>query len=497
MDTTELVFAVSFAVYTLGIIGVGVYASRFARESDEDYFLAGRSLNGWVAALSASASSESGWVTVGLVGMAYTNGFSAYWIMPGCLFGFLFNWFVIAGRMRDRAGELNALTLPDMFSFHFKERVPVLRVMSVVVILVAMAMYVAAQFAAAGKAFEAAFPAVNYQAGVLIGVSIVLAYTVFGGFRAVCWTDFLQALLMVGTLVIFPLYLFATHGGYGFLADNLSAANPEMREVIPSASRNSSMAILGFLLGSNAMGINFGYPGQPHVLVRFMALKSRKEAIVGGVVSATWGMLVLWGAVTIGLMAAALTNEGVAWTSQLAGENGGENGLVVSAANLLPPVLSGLVLAAVLSAICSTADSQLVVAASSAANDIYARLIDERKSGSHALINRTTVFVLGILAGGMVFSKNVSVYEYVTSYGWAIMGAAFGPQLLLMLLWRRATWAGCVAGMFSGFGVALLWKLVLDNKVFGVEAYNLTVAFIAALIVNVVVSLVTPGRHSA
>jgi Na+/proline symporter len=216
------VVVISFAVYTVAIIAVGIYSARFARRSDEDFFLAGRSLGSWVAALSASASSESGWVTLGLVGWAFSTGVAAYWIIPGCLMGFMFNWFVIAGRLNDRSRQLNAVTLPDFFAFSFRERLPLLRSLAVMVILVAMLLYVAAQLAAAGKAFSASFGGrVDYRVGVLIGAGVVLLYTVLGGFRAVCWTDFLQALLMVGTLVVFPAYLLLAEGGYGFIAGQL------------------------------------------------------------------------------------------------------------------------------------------------------------------------------------------------------------------------------------------------------------------------------------
>ena len=215
------VFAISFAIYTLAIVAIGIYSARFAQRSDEDYFLAGRKLGPWVAALSASASSESGWVTLGLVGMAFRQGMAAYWVVPGVLLGFIFNWFVIAGRMQDRSKSLGALTLPDFFSKHFNERVPVLRLLSVVVILTAMWLYVAAQFSAAGDAFDAAFGNINYRVGVLLGAGIVLVYTVIGGFRAACWTDFVQGLLMVGVLVIFPIYLLINIGGFDFLQQQL------------------------------------------------------------------------------------------------------------------------------------------------------------------------------------------------------------------------------------------------------------------------------------
>lgn len=501
------IVAVSFGIYTLAIVLVGLYSARYAKRSDEDFFLAGRSLGPWVAALSAAASSESGWVTLGLVGWAFTNGVQAYWIIPGCLLGYLFNWFVLAGRMSDRGRELGAVTLPDFFAYHFRERRPVLRILTVVVILVAMLLYVAAQFAAAGKAFSIAFPQLGYRDGVFIGAAIVLVYTVTGGFRAVCWTDFLQALLMVGTLVVFPIYLLIAHAGYTPVVDALQHVTPaggqrgELLRFLPHAT---GVGLFGFLLGAGALGINFGYPGQPHVLVRFLALRDRKTAHVAGVVAFVWGLCVYWGAVTVGLFARAMAERGEAWAAAISADS--EVGLVVSAMNLLPGVLSGLVLAAVLAAICSTADSQLVVAASAGASDLYgwfrrrighATAADAARaagdaSNAHPWVNRAFVLSIGLIAIALVYDQQVRVYDYVLTYGWAILGAAFGPQVILALLWRRATYAGCLAGMLTGFAVALGWKVLLDNQVGGVELYNLTVAFVAALFVNMLVSLLTP-----
>ncbi|MGD2108563.1 MAG: sodium/proline symporter, partial [Phycisphaerae bacterium] len=416
----------------------------------------------------------------------------AYWIIPGCLLGFLFNWFVIAGRLRDRSHALNALTLPDFFAFNFKERVPLVRTLAVIVILVAMLLYVAAQLAAAGKAFSVSFGNIDYRVGVLMGAVVVLIYTVLGGFRAVCWTDFLQALLMMGTLIVFPIYLLATHGGYGYVFDELRVVDESLLRFTPD---KAGAALVGFLLGHGALGINFGYPGQPHVLIRFMALKDRRQAILGGIISFFWGLCVYWGAVTVGLMARALTQGGAQWGQVLLqSDEQAELGLVLSAMNLLPGVLGGLVLAAVLAAICSTADSQLVVAASAAASDLYARLFSKSKRSSHMIVNRLVVLALGVAATLMVIDQKVKVYEYVLTYGWAILGASFGPQMILALLWKRASYAGCICGMLTGFAMAIIWKHTYGAAPHEVEIYNLPLAFVAALVVNVVVSLLIPGK---
>lgn len=527
-----MTFAIAFALYMLAMIAVGLLAARRGIDTDEDYYLGGRKLGPWLASFSASASAESGWVTLGLVGWAFTSGMSAYWILPGCLLGFAVNWFVLAKPMHDRARELGAVTVPDLLSLHFRERLPLLRLLSVGVILVAMWLYVAAQFAAAGKAFGAAFENVDYVAGVFIGGAIVLVYTVLGGFRASCWTDVVQATVMALVLGVFPLWLIGQVGGWEALQGALSTVDADVRASLVDTGRavleanpnggnpgleavraaesgglllltpeRTGIAFVGFLLGSGALGINLGFVGQPHIHVRFLAMANPRDRWIAGTVSILWGAVIFWGAVTIGLVCRAMVHGGAEWADPLAAElatgasGAGEAGLVVAANALLPGIVGGLALAAVFSAICSTADSQLVVAASAAASDVYGRLV-KREGRGHMLVNRLTVLLLGIGAMLIVMDEDMQVFSLVLDYGWAILGAAFGPQVMLAMLWRRASYAGTLAGMATGFAAAIWFKqhpLVIGETSF----YNLTVAFVAALVVNVVVSLVTPGRSSS
>ncbi|MCH2160646.1 MAG: sodium/proline symporter [Phycisphaerales bacterium] len=497
------VFAISFIVYSAVIVMIGIAAGRNAGKDDESYFLGKRKLGPWVAALSASASSESGWVTIGLVGWAFTSGSSAYWILPGGLIGYLFNWVVIAGPLRAQSERLGAITVPDYLSMRFGEgrggRLPVVRIISVIVILLAMWMYVAAQFAAAGKAFEAAF-GMDYTWGLVIGACIVLVYTVVGGFKAACWTDFAQAIVMFIALVIFPFWALSQVGWWSGLSETLGTVDDGALTTF--WPQETGFALVGFLLGSGALGINFGYLGQPHVLIRFLAMRSRRDAVPGAIIAFTWGALVLWGAVTVGLIARAMTIDGAEWAQPLV-DSSGETGLVLAAQGMLPGLLSGMVLAAILAAICSTADSQLVVAASAVASDIYARLV--RKEGAGAWINRLTVLALGVAAVALVLNPDVKVFDFVLTYGWAVLGACFGPQILLALFWGRASRAGAVAGLLVGLVVALGWKMGMNNLVEltvngeqqKIEVYNLPLAFCAALLANVLISLVLPDREAA
>jgi len=480
----------SFTLYTLLIVGVGLLAARRQKDSDEDYFLAGRTLGPWLASLSASASTSSGWATMGLVGLGFSSGLRAYWLVPGVLVGIAFNWFVLAARVRDRAADVGAVTLPDLFAMHFGERAPLVRLLSVTVILSAMFLYVAAQLAAAGKAFELAFETVDYRVGVMIGVAVVLAYTVLGGFRAACWTDFIQALLMLGVLIGMPLFLLLGDVGSKDIVERLRLADPALATALPEGS---TLAALGFLLGAGALGVNLGYPGQPHAVVRFMALRDRKEVAISGSIAVVWAALVYAGAVTTGLAARLAAGDGAGWALPMLDDpqTGGELALIASAKAVLPGLASGLVLAGILAAIASTADSQLVVAASAAASDVYSRLLDPTGRRAHVAINRATVLVLGVGAALLVVDQDVRIYTFVLTYGWALLGAAFGPQLILLALWRRATYAGCLGGMLTGFGAALVWPHVYEGPI---EIYNLSIAFAAALVVNVLLSLATSRR---
>jgi len=482
----------SFAVYTLIVIGIGLIAGRSTKADSEDYFLGGRSLGPVLSSLSSGASGSSAWVAMGLVGLAFASGLRAYWLIPGVFIGIGFNWFCLAAPMQRTAQETGAVTIPDLLSMRFGERFPLIRVLSVLVILSAMFLYVAAQMAAAGQMFAQVFPGLEYRFGVVIGVGIVLAYTVFGGFRAACWTDLFQSLMMLVALVAMPLViLFSGAAGDAPIA-SLEAADGTLVEAFPEAQ---GLALIGFVLGSGALGINLGYPGQPHVLVRLMALREKRMIPLAATLQLSWTVLIYAGAITTGLLVRAAQASGSEWAAGIDTETQ-ELSMIIAAEALLPAVLSAFVLAAMVSAMASTADSQLIVAASAVSADGYERIVAPEESGGKLSrwLNRAAVLGLGIGAGVLVIDQRVSIYEYVLTYGWAILGAGFGPQVALAMLWKRATAAGCVAGMVTGVGVAIVWKRLLDTG--ALEApwssfYNLTVAFVCALVVNAAVSLVT------
>jgi sodium/proline symporter len=467
----------SFWIYTLLIMGVGVYSARYGRKSSSDFFLAGRGIGAWVAALSSSASAESGWVTLGLVGMAFQTGVGALWIIPGTVLAFLFNWLVIANRLRHFAREQDAITLPDVLAARFSgKHALVIRGLAVIIILSMLSAYVAAQFNAAGKMFDSllGWP---YQGGVLAGTAIVLIYTISGGFRAVAWTDVIQALFMVGAMVILPLVLLVELGGVEAFWQQLNALEDAATLTHPLANK-AGMALVGFL--AVWLGIPLGYCGQPHVLVRFMATRDAAAVRRGAFISTTWVFLLFAGAVMLGVLARA-------YYGTLADP---EMVLPLVATELLPGVISGVMIAAVLAAICSTADSQLLVSASAISHDLYVRLLGRHPDNRIIVrFNRLAVLLVG-LTGMLVALGEVRVIFDFVLYAWAGLGAAFGPALILILLWRRTSASGVIAGMAVGFVTAIVWRETLHDYL-----YELVPAFLLAFITVWLVSLAYPDRN--
>jgi sodium/proline symporter len=464
----------SFWLYTVAIMAVGIYSARYGRASSTDFFLAGRGIGPWVAALSASASAESGWVTLGLVGMAFQTGVGALWIIPGTVAAFLFNWLVIADRLRRRARDGDSITIPDVLAARFSGRYALaIRVLAMLIILSMLGTYVAAQFNAAGKMFETmmGWP---YEGGVIAGALIVLSYTISGGFRAVAWTDVVQALLMIAAMLILPLVLLAHLGGIDAMWQRLASQEDAAALTAPFGNA-IGMSLVGFV--AMWLGIPLGYCGQPHILVRYMAARDTTAIRRGALISTTWVFLLFLGAVLLGVFARA-------WYGTL---NDPETVLPRVAAELLPGLLAGPMIAAVLAAICSTADSQLLVSASTVSHDLYVRVLC-RQPGNRVItrLNRFAVLLVGLFAMTVALGKVRVIFDFVL-YAWAGLGAAFGPALILVLLWRRTSAAGVIAGMFVGFTTAVLWRMTLHDYL-----YELGPAFLLAFVTVWLVSLFRP-----
>ena len=473
---TELTGAILivFAVYVLIMIGIGWATSRVAR-SPAGFFLADRSLKAWVTAVSSTASSESAWAVLGTVGLAYKEGLSAAWFLPGCLLGYLVNWLFIAEPLRRHSHETHAITLPDYLESHFHDRSHWLRWVSVLIIFTSMMAYVAAQFTAVGKTFDSIFGVPHYWS-IPIGAAIILTYTMMGGFLAVAWTDFIQGLIMVGGLVVLAVVALIQLGGPAGMVEAVRQANPD---ILAWTGGKTTAAFLGGMIG--LLGIGLGYPGQPHVLNRYMAARDEKVIRDGLWIALGWGGLIYSSAILLGLCGNALFPD-------LADP---EHLFPRAAAALLPSGLTAVVLTGVLAAIMSTVSAQIIVAASAVAHDIVSRLYRRELSHREILrISRVTIAVLGIGAVLIALAKTQVIFWFVL-FAWSGLGASFGPLILFTLYSKTVTREGALAGMFTGFAVTILWKVSgLSDAV----VYELVPAFaLASLAIWAVSRLTRPG----
>jgi sodium/proline symporter len=477
---TSLVLTLSFIVYSLFIIGFGLYSTKLRKKTTDDFVLANRELGPWATSLSASASAESGWVMLGLVGEAYLFGAAAFWILLGMAGGYLFNWFVIADRLRKISTSGNVVTIPQYIIQRFGKNSKALLLIPAIIITAAMLGYVAAQMNAAGKAFDAIFP-IPYWMGVLVGAGIILAYTITGGFRAICWTDIIQASFMFIALIVMPIVVLSKLGGYGNFLDGVQEVDPDM---LSFTYGKAGFAMLGFIIG--LLGIGLGCPGQPHILSRFMAAKDSSTIKKGRIISISWMIVVYLGAIFFGLFAKVYFGD-------IADP---EQALPLAVAELLPPILGGFVIAAIVSAICSTADSQLIVVSSIISRDIIpifkkgATVEDYRKTQN---LDRIVLVILALISILFALSENRVIFTFVL-YAWSVLGASFGPVIIFGLMWKKTTKAGAITGMLTGAIVSVVWKNIPALKS---AVYELVPAFVLAFLVVWIVSLFTYNGEQA
>jgi sodium/proline symporter len=447
--STVTTVAVVMVLYLGVLLVIGWRAAR-QTHGGEDFHLAGRSLGAWSAGISSTASSESGWVTLGAVGMTFTHGISGLWYAPGCLLGYLVNVYVVAPRLRPLSETYGSVTLTDVITRRWGDPRNVLRVTATTIILLCMMGYVAAQMTAAGKAFSSSLGLGGrggYLLGVIIGAIVITLVTSLGGFRAVAWTDLFQGLLVAVALIALPIFAIFKLGGLGALIQGLGTVSPEM---LTAAGDRIGPALWGFIIGQ--LGIGLGYPGMPHVITRYMAARDDREVQRLQVIAMMWGVAVFYGAGVVGLVGRVMLPE-------LAD---GEQALMALALHLVHPVLAGLLLAAVISAILSTVSSQLLVAASAVSYDIVEETLGKASDDRRSLVlGRITVALVG-LAGILVALTEVRLVFWFVLFAWSGLGAAFSPLILLALGKRGVNRHGALAAMLSGVGVTVVWNLGKD-----------------------------------
>lgn len=467
----------AFIVYTLAIGLLGLWSARFSSSSRADFLVADRGLGAWVAGLSSAASAESGWVTLGLVGYAFTTGVAALWVVPGTVLAFAFNWFVLAPRLRRQAGNCEAITLTDVLVSTYRGSVvTAIRLVSIMVILAMLVAYCAAQFSAAGKMFSATF-GWSYVNSVLVGAGFVLVYTLVGGFRAVAWTDVAQAIVMIVTMTVVPCAVIAFHGGLENCWQKL-AVMPEGAALTHPLANKSGAALVGFL--ALWIGVPLGNTGQPHVILRMMATRDDRAIRRAGVISTVWVFFLFCGAVILGI--AARVHFGSLDDPEQALP------LLAQDSQVIPGLVGGLILAAILAAICSTADSQLLVAASSISHDAIQRTFGFQLGLRQTkVLDRIAVIAVGVTAVAIALLDVRSIFSFVLDYGWAGLGASFGPALTMRLLSKRTTGLGILLGMIVGVSVAVIWRAWRPE--WHQQVYCLIPAFVASLLTIGLVSL--------
>ncbi len=479
MIENQFAVGMTFMVYLVVMLAIGLW-SYFRTQNLSDYILGGRSLGPFPSALSAGASDMSGWLLLGLPGYAYAAGYEAAWIAIGLLAGTWLNWLVVARRLRvytKIAGD--SLTIPEFLENRFEDRSHALRVISAAFILLFFLFYTSSGLVAGGKLFETVF-GLDYHIAVIAGALAVVSYTLFGGFLAVSWTDVVQGLLMAAALIIVPIIALNSEGGWGAAQSAMEMKNPALLD----AWTNSSGEPLSIIAILSLLGWGLGYFGQPHILARFKAIRSEQDIPMARRIAVSWTTLTLIGSVICGFAAIAFFDAPL---------EDSEKAFMLLINALFHPVMAGILLAAILAAVMSTADSQLLVSSSALADDFYKAMFRKNATQKELVqVGRGAVVAIAIIATMIAMDPDSKVLGMV-SYAWAGFGAAFGPVLILALFWKRMNRNGALAGVIVGGITVVVWKQI-SGGIF--DLYEIIPGVIFATIAVVIASLATaePSR---
>ncbi len=477
-----MIIAVVFILYVLMMIGVGVYGYT-KTDGLEDYLLGGRKMGAFVSALSAGASDMSGWLLLGLPGAVFAAGLGELWIGIGLLVGSYLNWLIIAKPLRVESERLGAMTVSEYFEKRFPSGKIALRLVTAIIIIVFFLLYTASGLVASGKLFETVFD-IDYSTSVVIGTLAIIVYVSVGGFIAVCWTDAIQGILMIGALVIVPMLAINVIGGWNEMFNVVSSANPNYLKLFKNldGSSLSGMSII------NSLAWGLGYMGMPHILVRFMAIDSIDSIPRARRIAVAWSGISMLAAISIGIIGIAYFNlDGI---EPLADK---ERVFMTMMQTLFTPIPAGICLAAILAAIMSTADSQLLVCTSAITEDIYRTFFRRDASEKELLIiGRLSVVVLAAVALYIALDGGTEVMGLV-SYAWAGFGAAFGPAILLSFYYKKISSAGAITGIVAGGLIVILWKN-MSGGIF--DIYEMIPGFVISFILIVLVSNIFPDKQS-
>lgn len=460
----------SIVIYMIGMLLIGYFAYKRTKNLT-DYMLGGRDIGPVVTALSAGASDMSGWLLMGLPGAMYVSGVSAGWIGIGLLIGAYLNWIYVAPRLRTYTEVANdSITIPDFLENRFKDSSRILRITSAIVIIVFFTFYTSSGMVAGGELFKTAFN-MDYKIGIIVTATVVVLYTLFGGFLAVSWTDTVQGTIMFFSLILVPAVTIANIGSPVITFDEIRNMNPNYLQLFEGMTTIGIISLLAWGLG---------YFGQPHIIVRFMAIKDVKEMKKARRVGMGWMLFSLFGAMFTGLV-------GIAYFSDAPLQNA-ETVFIILAEQLFPSIVTGILLAAILAAVMSTISAQLLVTSSALTEDFYKAFLKRNASDKELVfIGRMAVLVVSIIAIAMAFNPSETILNLV-GYAWAGFGAAFGPIILLSLYWKRMTKWGALAGMIAGAATVIIWESI-DRFA---EVYEIIPGFIAGTLAIIIVSLITP-----
>ncbi|MDI9483717.1 MAG: sodium/proline symporter PutP [Bacillota bacterium] len=504
-DQIQILIAMCF--YLLVVIGIGLYYARRANESSDNYFIGGRKLGPWITAMSAEASDMSGWLLMGLPGVAYWLGLSdAFWTAIGLAAGTYINWLIVAKRLRRYSVVAgNAITIPEFISNRFKENKKIILTISSLFILVFFTVYAASCFVTFGKLFSTLFD-MQYQVVMIIGAFVVILYTFLGGFLAESVSDFLQGIVMIAALCLILVLGTNAAGGISAVINNIKGipgffeffgiAQPQLADgvqQIDAAGRPlfGEAGNYGFLTIISTLSWGLGYFGMPQVLLRFMAIEKSSDLKKSRRIATIWCVISLFAALSIGLIGRAM------YPTELLTQSSSESIFIIMSTGLLPPLVAGIILSGILAATMSSSDSYLLISASAFSRDIYKGIMKKDATDKQIMIvTRITLLIVSLFGIVIALDENSIIFQ-VVSFAWAGFGATFGPIMLFSLLWKKTTRSAAIAGMLTGGGMVFIWKLLLKpiGGVFGI--YELFPAFVLSCIVIVVFSLITKKPDQA
>ena len=495
MNSGSIILVVTIAVYLLSMVGIGVFYSR-RNKSTDDFYLGGRKLGPLVTAMSAEASDMSAYLLMGLPGVALLAGLpEATWTAIGLAIGTYLNWLIVAKRIRRYSQKIGAVTIPDFFSRRYHDDKHILSVIAALVIIVFCIPYTASGFNACGTLFSSLF-GTNYFTAMIISAVVIVAYTTLGGFLAASTTDLIQSVIMTIALIVVVFFGIHAAGGWDAVVANAQSIPGYLNLSQGFDAATGTAASYGPITVISTMAWGLGYFGMPHILLRFMAIEDVKKLKTSRRVASIWVVISMGIAVLIGVVGNAMMHAGA--IEELSSAN--SQRIIIKIAELLstygflPAVIGGVILAGILAATMSTADSQLLAAASSVSQDIARDTLGIKLSDRTAMIlARCTVIVIALI--GVIWARNEGSVFTIVSFAWAGFGAAFGPVMLLALFWKKSNKYGAICGMVTGGAMVFIWKYAVRPLGGALDIYELLPAFLIAILVNVAVSLLT-SKHN-